>query len=804
MRKVLFLMSLLPMAVMAQTVKVGDAKMKAQHFVQSKTKTRTSQKDVQLSLAYTSKAGDETYYHVFNKVGGGYVIIGGDEAAQEVLGYSETGTFDYNSIPANMRCWLSQYDAQISQAIKEVKAGTNKVSHKASEERPEIPVMITTKWGQEEPYNAQIPTYQSGIAQAPTGCNTTALSQVMHYYKWPDSGVGTMTVDQAFHGQNFTVDFSSATYDWDAMQDVYDKVYNGTPEEIAVGTLMYHVGVAINSEYGDNVTGSSIVKDAMGLAEHLKYNKDASVDYRLTFTDEDWETLVYNELSAGRPLLYTAYDQNDKGHAFVCDGYKDGRYHINWGWDGDYNDYFLLTATDTEKALCPKGSGTGGGGIGASYSYSQRILSGLCKDPEGTTQYKKKLIYNPPCSPSESFFSGDSVKFDIVFINGGTKSDTFEITYKMVNIDDAEDTYLLDDIYTLTQNDESGDTLRCSICIPEGVKMDATYEVLPMLKDEKGEWQQALKIIGPPDFRIKIQDELELIDRISVQNNGTVCKEIFNLSFKLKNYSDKTLTKTMDISVTVAMEDDAEPIDYIDFGEITLAPGEEKEFHAGYDDLRFKDRFELDESYFLQLENVTDNKPIGNASLISYHASKPISFTIPERGWTTLHIPYNIELPEGMTIYYLNYFPRVDSISYTKKDQFEGDKNYLIHGTPGTYHFIGPDIEFNIGDFDHFWAYTSEAPLESEINFIFDIRDGVLGFYQIHEPTEIGQYESYLKVKNPKKDKYIINIDDDDPTSIEHIITRPTDSQTYDLTGRRVNANYKGLVIRDGKIYIKK
>ena len=53
-------------------------------------------------------------------------------------------------------------------------------------------------------------------------------------------------------------------------------------------------------------------------------------------------------------MLYSGVDEGDwwnifdsSGHAFVCDGYKsDGTFHFNWGWDGDYNDWFPLTALE--------------------------------------------------------------------------------------------------------------------------------------------------------------------------------------------------------------------------------------------------------------------------------------------------------------------------------------------------------------------------------------------------------------------------------------------------------------------------
>ena len=58
--------------------------------------------------------------------------------------------------------------------------------------------------------------------------------------------------------------------------------------------------------------------------------------------------MLYEELSSGRPVLYSG-SKNMSGHEFVCDGYDgNGMFHINWGWNGLSNGYFLLNVLDPD------------------------------------------------------------------------------------------------------------------------------------------------------------------------------------------------------------------------------------------------------------------------------------------------------------------------------------------------------------------------------------------------------------------------------------------------------------------------
>ena len=73
----------------------------------------------------------------------------------------------------------------------------------------------------------------------------------------------------------------------------------------------------------------------------------------------------YNWIDMLNEAIYSA---NLTG-AFVCDRYNGNYFHMNWGWSGSYDGYFLISA------LKPGGVGTGGGTGG--YNDHQHALFGV-------------------------------------------------------------------------------------------------------------------------------------------------------------------------------------------------------------------------------------------------------------------------------------------------------------------------------------------------------------------------------------------------------------------------------------------
>lgn len=357
-----------------------------------------------LTLVHKSEQQGHTHYYVFDYPDGGFAIIGGDAAAREVLGYCDHGSFNPDRIPDGLKFMLDYYDWQIGQAIEQNQQNGNTAPEAASPKtqtagRTTIPAMVKTQWGQDEPFNSQLPKLGPEYGSFVTGCVATATAQVMKFWNYPTQGIGCKAIDQEFlldddetRTLTFTADFGHTTYEWSKMPNTYAE-YTSQAQKQAVGTLMYHVGVAHNMQYGlyDSRAGAIC---GFVLESHFGYDPNAQHLFRDDYTDGEWENLIYNELRAGRPIIYSG-NSGWSGHTFVCDGYDASLdfFHFNWGWYGDSDGYYPLTGVG---ALQPNSSGIGGAGIGKDYTQMQDAWIGIkpASKPQPVLATEMNLIYH--------------------------------------------------------------------------------------------------------------------------------------------------------------------------------------------------------------------------------------------------------------------------------------------------------------------------------------------------------------------------------------------------------------------------
>lgn len=292
-------------------------------------------------------------YYVFNRgESEGFVIVAGDDKIEGVLGYTDNGEFDYENLPCNMRYWLDEHADYIAYLQKTPSAAPKKApTHDA------IEPMTTTKWNQGDPYNQECPNY-FGLGRSVTGCVATAMAQVLYYqreksvtetqadmpsYTLSNADYGTMTVQGIPAG---------SPIDWDNMTNTYSSSSTAIQKK-AVAQLMHYCGVSVEMGYTNKSSGaySSRVDDAIN--KYFGYGSAAKYAYSGNYTDDSWDALLYNELKQGRPF-YLSGSNGDGGHAFVGDGYKDGCFHINWGWGGSSDGYYAL------NKMKPGSQGIGG------------------------------------------------------------------------------------------------------------------------------------------------------------------------------------------------------------------------------------------------------------------------------------------------------------------------------------------------------------------------------------------------------------------------------------------------------------
>lgn len=280
-------------------------------------------------------------YYIFNaKDNRGFVIVSGLASSESILAYSDKGNLRLDNLPDNLRWWLDCYEKMYQiQSTHSLKAPEEQ------KERHTVSPLIKTKWGQRYPYNTLCPYIDN--QQCITGCVATAMAQLMNYYNYPKSSKATYpyrTVTAKIQmGGLPAVDFN-----WDAMLDVYD---NASSEEsrVAVSTLMFYCGCAINMDYGVESSGADVTPVCDAMPYFFDYDESSKKIYRKDYHAEDWEQLIYESIEKGMPVFYSGDNgQENGGHAFLCDGYDRGFFHVNWGWDGLYNGFFKLLP-DTEN-----------------------------------------------------------------------------------------------------------------------------------------------------------------------------------------------------------------------------------------------------------------------------------------------------------------------------------------------------------------------------------------------------------------------------------------------------------------------
>lgn len=333
----------------------------------SKARIRTIRN---VSMTATPTGLPELY--AFNMECGGYVIASADDRTLPVLGYSLTGSFDVDRIPDNMRAWLQGYAEQIRMLGNATVTSTPDSDPSMTAIEP----LIKTHWGQREPYNLQTAILYSN-QHAATGCAATAMAQVMYYHQWPKTATNAVSAytyqDKQTQEYVDMKGLPSTTFQWDKMQTSYTEENPGTEEQRqAVAELMRYCGQASLMKYGLS-SGASVDEVAKALQLYFGYSKSARIANRGRYDLESWKKLIWNELNQKRPVYFSGFN-GESGHAFVVDGYDgNGLFHVNWGWNGDSDNYFAIDVLNPNSTTSPGASSSAGNG----FIFDQKVMIGV-------------------------------------------------------------------------------------------------------------------------------------------------------------------------------------------------------------------------------------------------------------------------------------------------------------------------------------------------------------------------------------------------------------------------------------------
>ena len=354
---ILKLLVLVSFALSVATMAAGNvdsrtAQAKAIQFLNSQTDMRFNASNANLKLTHAeqSRVNDQMNdFYVFNFDGGGYVIVAGDDRAEEILGYG-SGYFDMNNLPDNVAWWMNHYKEQMEYLLAHPKLQVQTLSQQMSGKltASDVPAMLTCKWDQAAPFYNQCPIYNyNPNIHCLTGAVATAMAQVMYYWKYPAELPALDAYEIENNSSIIVEELPGITLDWDNMRDDYSSSYT-TLQADAVAWLMRYCSQAVQTQYSTQYSRADRenIRDAM---INFGYSTDATIKYRDDYDATDWHAMMQAELEAGRPILYGGMALNNniyEDHTFVVDGYNasSNKYHVNFGWSGMYNSFFALDA----------------------------------------------------------------------------------------------------------------------------------------------------------------------------------------------------------------------------------------------------------------------------------------------------------------------------------------------------------------------------------------------------------------------------------------------------------------------------
>ena len=275
----------------------------------------------------------------------GFVLLAADDLAMPVFGYSSNGQFDPNNLPPQLSELLTWQQQEILSGINAGELADSEITERWDHLRTgefmpmrnlrDVSPLLDTTWNQGQYYNQLCPADNDGPGgHVWAGCVATAMAQVMKYWDFPETGVGSHSYYDSNYGTQ-SANFGATTYNWSSMPNAVN--YSNT----SVATLLYHLGVSVDMQYSIEGSGAFSSDARYALVNYFQYGSGAQLLWRDDYTSTTWNTMLRTELDNDRPLYYRG--QGSGGHAFNIDGYQGTSYfHLNWGWSGNNNGYFYL------------------------------------------------------------------------------------------------------------------------------------------------------------------------------------------------------------------------------------------------------------------------------------------------------------------------------------------------------------------------------------------------------------------------------------------------------------------------------
>lgn len=370
---------------------------------------------------YADPTGVAAYY-VVSLYPSGFVIASADDLIEPIIAFAGEGAYDpspnnplgalasndaFSRVAAAREAQvadafvpngeMAQANAKWRRLLGETGSPTVNLVTSVSDVR--VAPFVTSKWNQQADRGCGSTTYNYYTPSGyPSGCVATAMAQLMRYWQYPTSGVGSkhysITICAGSSQTQFLLggDGSGGPYAWANM--TLDPVCPSLAARQAIGALCFDCGVAVGMDYCSDGSGADTLKAASAFKTTFGYSNAKTGYYSGNSIPTTNLNLMLNPNLHARNPVILGITGAVGGHAIVCDGYGYESatlyHHLNLGWAGSNDAWYNLP--------------------------------NITSNPSFTTVYK--CIYNVYTSGTGELIAGRVLDFSGAPISGATVSAT--------------------------------------------------------------------------------------------------------------------------------------------------------------------------------------------------------------------------------------------------------------------------------------------------------------------------------------------------------------------------------------------
>ena len=274
MKKISFLSALLALSTVAFAAPVGrqQAQQKAVAFLEKQNKSAQLSSSAPFRAKSAALTVEQSPYYIFNTEGNkGFIIVSGDDRTEEILGYSDAGSFDPENIPDGLQALLDAYEQEIN-AVEPFNKRT---------------------WSQGSPHNGQLPTLSG--SHCSVGCVGVAMAEAIGCFSYPSS-VKAISSYTCASGVKASA-LAAATINWKNICDNYIDVTTTSAQQSEVAKFFRYVTQSITTNYKSSSSTSNPSRIPAALKTYFNFESTAKQINATDYSFDDFIDILYNEVA---------------------------------------------------------------------------------------------------------------------------------------------------------------------------------------------------------------------------------------------------------------------------------------------------------------------------------------------------------------------------------------------------------------------------------------------------------------------------------------------------------------------------